>query len=66
MPQPGSNRVDVHTGSKQMGRGCVANRVRAHTFLCHGRQLRCRMSSVAFDQRMNPKSRERLAASVKE
>ncbi len=66
MAQPGSNCVDIDTGSKQMSRGCVTNCMGAHTFLCDRWQLRRHLSGVAFDQRMNSVSRDRLPPSVKE
>jgi hypothetical protein len=44
----------------------MADRVGADTFLRHGRQFRCHLSGIAFDQRVNSESRERLPAAVEE
>ena len=66
MTQPGSNGVDVNAGSKQVRCRRMADRVGTHTFLRHGRQFHCHLRSVAFDQRVNPKSRERLPPTVEE
>ena len=66
MTQPGSNSVDIHTRSKQVGGGRVANRVRTYAFLRQGRQYRRHMCDVAFDQRMNSEARKRLPSTVEE
>ena len=66
MTQPSSNSVNVHTGSEEVGRSRVADRVGTHTFLSHGREFRCHVRGVAFDQRVNPESREWLTAAVEE
>jgi hypothetical protein len=44
----------------------MTKRVRAHTLLRDGRQFRCDLSGVAFDQRMNTESRERVSHTIEE
>lgn len=49
-----------------MGRGCVANRVRAHSFIGQRGHISYRFLDVPLDHRVNPKASDGLTTPVQE
>ena len=65
MPEPGSDRVDIYTGTQEKD-GCgMANRVRADAFALQRRDLGSRFVGATFYQRVDAVAGNRPTATVK-
>lgn len=64
--QPGSDRVEINAGAKQVGRGRVANRMWADSLGLKRRGPFRRSVRMTGHERINPKARHGLAVSVEE
>src|SRR5487761_524503 len=66
MAEPRPDRVDINTGTKQVGRSRVTNRKWANTLGLQGWDLFRRSFRVAHHKGMNSKARHGVAVSVEE
>ena len=66
MPQPDSNRVDVHSGTEQR-HGCgMANTMGAHAFIAQGGRFDYGLACVALDQDVHAVTGQRLPVPIEE
>ena len=66
MPKPSTDRIDVDTRLKQMGCGRMANDMRTDPFSLQRRHRGTQLYDVAFNERVNAITRQRLSATVHE
>src|SRR6266702_3284852 len=66
MAEPRPDCVDIYTGTKQVRRGGVADRVWADSFCRQGRSFDLSLQRMALDQIVNAETRDRMAAAIEE
>ena len=64
MAQPCSDCVEINTSAKQVGCGCMANRMRAYTFGFQRRDPYCRAFSMTRYERMDSEPCYGIAKSI--
>ena len=64
MSQPGTNSVDINTRSQKMESGLMPNSMGSDAFFAKRRHGDPSLTGVAFDQRMDSESSDRLFATI--